>query len=122
LSELEQRIKYAVAKELIEMGYMAGVTVPRCDGGFINVQGKKGEEFVDVEIQVVDAEAVKLRILMEVFNGLSGRDENPVEETNLINELVKTERFTGDQARTYIMKAMQKGQIYGRKAGFYART
>jgi replicative DNA helicase Mcm len=57
-----------------------------------------------------------------VFNGLSGEDRNDVEEKNFINELVKTGKFTEDEANEYIRKAMQNGQIYERRAGFYAKA
>jgi replicative DNA helicase Mcm len=45
-----------------------------------------------------------------------------VEENNFINELIKTGKFTQDEARTFIRKAMQNGQIYERKSGFYAKA
>ena len=41
---------------------------------------------------------------------------------NFINELVKTGKFTEDEARNYLKKAMQNGQIYERKSGFYAKA
>jgi hypothetical protein len=49
-SELHRRIKYAIAKELVDMGYQAGVEVPREEGGFIDVQAKKGREVINIEI------------------------------------------------------------------------
>lgn len=68
------------------------------------------------------SEISKLKLFMEVFNGISGQDKNDVEEKNFINELVKTGKFSEDEARTYIKKAMQNGQIYERRAGFYAKA
>lgn len=68
------------------------------------------------------SEISKLKLFMEAFNGISGQDKNDVEEKNFINELVKTGKFSEDEARTYIKKAMQNGQIYERRSGFYAKA
>jgi replicative DNA helicase Mcm len=59
---------------------------------------------------------------MEVFNSLSGQDKNDVEEKNFINELAKSGKFTEEEARIFVKKAMQNGQIYERKSGFYAKA
>jgi replicative DNA helicase Mcm len=63
-----------------------------------------------------------LKMFMEIFNALSGQDKNDVEEKNFINELVKSGKFTDDEAKGFIKKAMQNGQIYERKSGFYAKA
>ena len=68
------------------------------------------------------SEVSKLKIFMDVFNGLSGEDKNDVEEKNFVYELVKTGKFTEDEATSYLKKAMQNGQIYERKTGFYAKA
>ena len=59
---------------------------------------------------------------MDIFNGLSGQDKNDVNERNFVDELIKTGRFTEDDAKGFIRKAMQNGQIYERKSGFYAKA
>ena len=68
------------------------------------------------------SEVSKLKMFMEVFNALSGQDKNDVEEKNFINELMKSGKFTDDEAKAFIKKAMQNGQIYERKSGFYAKA
>jgi replicative DNA helicase Mcm len=68
------------------------------------------------------SEVSKLKMFMEVFNALSGQDRNDVEEKNFIDELVKLGKFTEDEARTFLKKAMQNGQIYERRSGFYAKA
>ncbi len=68
------------------------------------------------------SETSKLKTFTDVFNGLSGEDKNDVEEKNFINELVKTGKFTEDEAKEFIRKALQNGQIYERRAGFYAKA
>ena len=68
------------------------------------------------------SETSKLKTFTDVFNGLSGEDKNDVEEKNFIGELVKTGKFTEDEAKIFIRKAMQSGQIYETRAGFYAKA
>ena len=68
------------------------------------------------------SEVSKLKIFIEIFNALSGQDRNEVSERNFIEELIRTTKFTEDEGRTYIKKAMQNGQSYERKAGFYAKA
>ena len=68
------------------------------------------------------SEVSKLKVFMDVFHGLSGEDKNDVEEKNFVYELVKTGKFNEDEATVYIKKAMQNGQIYERKTGFYAKA
>lgn len=68
------------------------------------------------------SETSKLKTFTDVFNGLSGEDKNDVEEKNFINELMKSGKFTEDEAKEFIRKAMQNGQIYERRSGFYAKA
>ena len=68
------------------------------------------------------SETSKLKTFTDVFNGLSGEDKSDVEEKNFINELMKSGKFTEDEAKEFIRKAMQNGQIYERRAGFYAKA
>ena len=68
------------------------------------------------------SEISKLKSFMDIFNALSGQDKNDVEEKNLINELVGTGKFTEDEAKEFIKKAMHNGQIYERRSGFYAKA
>ncbi len=68
------------------------------------------------------SEISKLKIFMDVFNALSGQDKNDVEEKNFINELVQTGKFDEDGAKSFLRKAMQNGQIYERRSGYYAKA
>ncbi len=68
------------------------------------------------------SEVSKLKLFIEVFNALAGEDKNDVSERNFIDELIRTGKFSEDEARTYLRKAMQNGQIFERKAGFYAKA
>lgn len=68
------------------------------------------------------SEISKLKLFMEIFNALSGQDKNDVEEKSFIQELIQTGRFSEDDAKNFINKAMQNGQIYERKSGYYAKA
>ena len=59
---------------------------------------------------------------MEIFSSLSGEEKNDVEENVFIGELVKTGKFSDSDAKSHIKKAMNDGQIYERKAGFYSKA
>src|SRR5262249_14408486 len=62
------------------------------------------------------SEISKLKLFMDIFNALSGQDKNDVEENNFVNELIKTGKFSEEEAKIYIKKAMQNGQIYERRS------
>jgi len=68
------------------------------------------------------SEISKLKLFMEVFHGLSGQDKNDVEEKIFINDLIQTGRFSEEDAKNFLNKAMQNGQIYERRSGFYAKA
>src|ERR687890_1901609 len=66
------------------------------------------------------SEISKLKLFMEIFSSLSGEDKNDVEENTFIIELGKTGKFAESDAKSFIKKAMNDGQIYERKPGFYS--
>ncbi len=68
------------------------------------------------------SEVSKQKLFMEVFNGLAGPDNNEVEDKNLVAELVKTGRFTDEEARVQIGKFNREGRIYERRPGFWAKA
>ena len=45
-----------------------------------------------------------------------------VEEKNFIDELIKTGKFTKDEAYSYIKKGMEYGLIYERKTGYFQKA
>ena len=59
---------------------------------------------------------------MEIFSSLSGEDKNDVEEKTFIIELAKSGKFSESDAKSFIKKAMNDGQIYERKPGFYSKA
>ena len=68
------------------------------------------------------SEISKLKLFMDIFTSLAGQDKNDVEEKNFIQELIQSGKFTEDDAKNYLNKAMQNGQIYERKAGYYSKA
>lgn len=127
--QLEALIRLATARARLLL--KDNVETEDADRAIYLVQRMLETAGVDVNTGKVDlgvlhgkphSEISKLKLFMEVFNALSGADKNDVEEKNFINELIKTGKFSEEEAKTYIMKAMQNGQIYERKSGFYAKT
>lgn len=64
----------------------------------------------------------RLKIFMDVFNSLHGPDRADVPEDVLINEVAETGFFHKLEVRSFIKQAMQNGQIYETRTGFYARA
>ena len=65
------------------------------------------------------SEVSKMQLFMDVIRGLEGEHKHPVEETKLVEELTKTEKFTEDEARNYIRKMQKDSVIYEAKPGYY---
>jgi replicative DNA helicase Mcm len=69
------------------------------------------------------SEVSKSKVFMDVFKGLSGSDNNDVEEKALLSELIKSTKFTDEgDAKKYFEKAKREGQIYERRPGYWAKA
>ena len=64
----------------------------------------------------------KEKTFMELFRGLTGTENNDVEDKVLIDELMKTGKFSDEEARKYIQKFNREGQIFERRSGFWAKA
>ncbi len=64
----------------------------------------------------------KEKTFMEVFRGLAGNENNDVEDKVLVDELVKTGKFSDEEAKKYIQKFNREGQIFERRPGFWAKA
>jgi replicative DNA helicase Mcm len=64
----------------------------------------------------------KEKTFMELFRGLTGAENNDVEDKVLVDELVKTGKFSEEEARKYIQKFNREGQIFERRPGFWAKA
>ena len=66
------------------------------------------------------SEVSKLAIFMETLRSLEGASKENVPEQELIDELVKTEKFKDeDEVRRFMRKMIQEGSIYESKPGHY---
>ena len=65
------------------------------------------------------SEVSKMQLFMDVIRGLEGEHKHPVEESELVEYLAKTDKFTEDEARTYIRKMQKDSVIYEAKPGYY---
>ncbi|MCS7142129.1 MAG: hypothetical protein NZ888_08145 [Candidatus Nitrosocaldus sp.] len=88
----------------------------------VGIDVKTGKVDLGVLHGMPSSERSKMQLFLDVFSALSGKDQNPVEEQALIAELVKTGKFTEDEAREWIRKANANGMIYEVRQGFYKRA
>ena len=65
------------------------------------------------------SEVSKMQLFMDVLRSLEGEHKHPVEESQLVEELAKTDKFTEDDARNYIRKMQKDSVIYESKPGYY---
>ena len=65
------------------------------------------------------SEVSKMQLFMDVIRGLEGEHKHPVEESQLVEELAKTDKFNEDEARNYIRKMQKDSVIYEAKPGYY---
>jgi len=65
------------------------------------------------------SEVSKMQLFMDIMRGLEGEHKHPVEESQLIEELAKTDKFTEDDARGYLRKMQKDSVIYESKPGYY---
>lgn len=69
------------------------------------------------------SETSKSKTFMDVLKGLSGSENNEVEEKVLIEELLKTNKFTDENdVRKYLERAKREGLIFEKKSGFWAKA
>jgi hypothetical protein len=64
----------------------------------------------------------KLKLFMQTFNDLSGKDREDVKTEDFFNELLNTGKFTLDDCKEFLNTALQNGQIYERRKDCYAKT
>ena len=68
------------------------------------------------------SEISKMQLFMEVMKLLEGEHKTPVEENQLVEELAKTEKFTEEEAKSFIRKMAGASSIYESKPGHYNRV
>ncbi|MFQ5921094.1 MAG: ATPase, partial [Nitrososphaerales archaeon] len=88
----------------------------------VGVDVKTGKVDLGVMHGMPSSERSKMQLFFDIFNSLSGAEKEAVEEKKLVEELVKTGKFTEDEARQLITKATREGIIYETSPGSYKRT
>ncbi|MGQ0795627.1 MAG: minichromosome maintenance protein MCM [Nitrosopumilaceae archaeon] len=68
------------------------------------------------------SEVSKMQLFMDVMKSLEGDEKRPVEEKTFVKELIKTGKFTEEEARKYIKKLQRESAIYESKPGHYNRV
>ena len=68
------------------------------------------------------SEITKLQLFMDVLKSLEGEPKQSVEEKLFMTELVKTGKFTEEEARRYLRKMLNEASIYESKPGHYNRV
>jgi replicative DNA helicase Mcm len=68
------------------------------------------------------SEVSKMQLFMDVLKSLEGENKIAVEEKLFIKELVKSGKFTEDEARSYLKRMLREASIYESKPGHYNRV
>jgi replicative DNA helicase Mcm len=68
------------------------------------------------------SEVSKMQLFMDVMKSLEGDEKRPVEEKTFVKELIKTGKFTEEEARKYIKKLQRESAIYESKPGHFNRV
>jgi hypothetical protein len=118
-SEIHRRLKLALAKELVEMGYQSGVEIPTGDGGYIDVQGRRGKEFINIEIvrshtpewlvfKIQKPEEIKRNLFEGVLNRIPRYKDGHFSVRILIEMLLETGYFDIESVEKYIDKMIER--------------
>jgi replicative DNA helicase Mcm len=68
------------------------------------------------------SEISKMQLFMDVLKSLEGDNKMAVEERLFIKELVKSGKFTEEEARNYLRRMLREASIYESKPGHYNRV
>jgi len=68
------------------------------------------------------SEVSKMQLFMDVLKSLEGENKMAVEERLFLKELVKSGKFTEDEARSYLKRMLREASIYESKPGHYNRV
>jgi DNA replicative helicase MCM subunit Mcm2 (Cdc46/Mcm family) len=101
------------------------------DRAIFLIQSMLEDAGVDVNTGKVDlgvlqgrphSEVSKLQLFMDVLKSLEGDSKTAVEEKSFVKELVKTGKFTEEEARNFIRRMLREASIYESKPGHYNRV
>ncbi len=88
----------------------------------VGVDVKTGKIDIGVLHGMPQSERSKRQLFFDIFKTLAGREDEAVERGRLIKELVKSGRFTEEEAGDLIDRMNREGVIYEAKPGYYKKT
>jgi hypothetical protein len=111
-----------MAKALVDMGYQSGVEVPTGQGGYIDVQGRRGKEIINIELvktHIPDwlifkfQEAKKIRdyISEEIVDRLTECGCKHFHISELVENLIQTKYFDRESANRFVDNMVKTGRI-----------
>ncbi len=127
--QLEGLVRLATARARLLM--KTQVESEDAERAIFLIQSMLQDAGVDVNTGKVDlgvlqgrphSEVSKMQLFMDVMKSLEGDEKRPVEEKTFVKELVKTGKFTEEEARKYIKKLQRESAIYESKPGHYNRV
>ncbi|TLX95600.1 MAG: minichromosome maintenance protein MCM [Thaumarchaeota archaeon] len=127
--QLEGLVRLATARARLLM--KTQVDAEDAERAIFLIQSMLEDAGVDVNTGKVDlgvlqgrphSEVSKMQLFMDVMKSLEGDEKRPVEEKTFVKELVKTGKFTDEEARKYIKKLQRESAIYESKPGHYNRV
>jgi len=127
--QLEGLIRLATARARLLMKNQ--VEAEDAERAIFLIQSMLQDAGVDVNTGKVDlgvlqgrahSEISKMQLFMDVLKSLEGENKTAVEEKLFTQELMKTGKFTEEEARNYIRKMLREASIYESKPGHYNRV
>ena len=127
--QLEGLIRLATARARLLMKNQ--VEVEDAERAIYLIESMLQDAGVDVNTGKVDlgvlqgkprSEVSKLQLFMDILKSLEGEPRQPVEEKLFVNELVKSEKFTEEEAKNYIRRMLRESSIYESRPGHYNRV
>jgi len=127
--QLEGLIRLATARARLLM--KPEVEAEDAERAIFLIQSMLEDAGVDVNTGKVDlgvlqgrprSEVSKMQLFMDVLKSLEGENKAAVEEKEFIKELVKTAKFTEEEARNYLRRMLREASIYESKPGHYNRV
>ena len=127
--QLEGLVRMATARARLLM--KTQVESEDAERAIFLIQSMLQDAGVDVNTGKVDlgvlqgrphSEVSKMQLFMDVMKSLEGDEKRPVEDKTFVKELVKTGKFTEEEARKYIKKLQRESAIYESKPGHYNRV
>jgi replicative DNA helicase Mcm len=68
------------------------------------------------------SEVSKMGLFMDIMASLEGEHKSPVDEKQLVEELVKTQKFTVEEAKNFIRRMARDSAIYESTPGHYNKV